>query len=541
MALQVSACKKLAVSGQVGPSPAVFVWDAATGQKKARAKLAKGARGVNAIAISADNSLFAVVDLNDSHNVYLFDAASGQMKGQEKGDTNKIFDVAFSQKPGDNSFCTVGSKHCKFWETTMAVKKGIFGGKGEATSFACVAYDDKGTAYTGAVNSQIYVWPSNNLASTIPAHKGGFICAMKWSCGKLYSGGKDGNIVITNTESLTVENTISFDGVLIRAIDVNGSKGLVGMRDGTIFNWDVGTTTKTVIMKGHSDGEVWGLAMGDDSTVFTSGDDNKIFCWDINTRKAKNCATISTTSRKAPRGGASSLTNLPDSQCARAVAYNHTNMHLAVGHNDGTMTVRACSNLDQVLFTNTNSTEWIEAMSYSPDGSKLAVGSHDNTIYVYDSSNYTLLGKCTAHNSFIVSVDWSCDGKFIRSCCGAHELLFHNGDTYKQDPSGASNTKDTEWATAHAKFGWLVDGIFPAGTDGTHINGVALSKDGQFIATGDDYGLVNIFRNPCRVGHNPISLRGHSEHVVRAEFHKDDSYLFSVGGYDQTLMQFKRC
>ncbi len=78
-----------------------------------------------------------------------------------------------------------------------------------------------------------------------------------------------------------------------------------------------------------------------------------------------------------------------------------------MGHNDGTLSVRALSNLDEIAFTNTNSTEWIEAMQYSPDGKKLAVGSHDNTIYVYDSSNYTLLGKCTAHNSFIVSVDWS--------------------------------------------------------------------------------------------------------------------------------------
>lgn len=59
--------------------------------------------------------------------------------------------------------------------------------------------------------------------------------------------------------------------------------------------------------------------------------------------------------------------------------------------------------------------------------------------------------------------------------------------------------------------------------------------------TGDDYGLVNIFRNPCRKGHKPISLRGHSEHVVRTLFHNNDEYIFSVGGYDQTVMQFKRC
>jgi WD40 repeat protein len=187
----------------------------------------------------------------------------------------------------------------------MGVKKGIYGGKGEASSFACVAYDDKGTAYTGAVNSSIYVWPTNNLGSTIPAHKGGFISAMRWAAGKLYSGGKDGNIVITNTTSLQIESTISLGSTLVRAIDINGGEALVGMRDGTIY-----------------DGEVWGLALGDDNTVFTSGDDNKLFCWNIDSRVAKSKGVISNTDRKAPKGGASSLTDLADSKCARAIAFN---------------------------------------------------------------------------------------------------------------------------------------------------------------------------------------------------------------------------
>lgn len=100
--------------------------------------------------------------------------------------------------------------------------------------------------------------------------------------------------------------------------------------------------------------------------------------------------------------------------------------------------------------------------------------------------------------------------------------------------------KDAEWETNSSKFGWLVDGIFPSGTDGTHINSVSFSNDYSLIATADDYGLVNIFRNPCRTGSQPISLRGHSEHVVRVMFDKNDSYLYSVGGYDQTVMQWKR-
>ena len=179
-------------------------------------------------------------------------------------------------------------------------------------------------------------------------------------------------------------------------------------------------------------------------------------------------------------------------------------------------------------------------LKYSPDESKLAVGSHDNNIYVYDSQTYSLLYKCVGCTSFIVSVDWSQDGSYIRTVSGAHELLFFHGDSGKQDPSGASNTTGTAWQTNSAKYGWLVEGIFPSGVDGTHINDVCFSQDGQLIATGDDYGLVNVFRNPARCGHKPICLRGHSEHVVRVMFAANDAYLFSIGGYDQTLMQWSR-
>jgi len=163
------------------------------------------------------------------------------------------------------------------------------------------------------------------------------------------------------------------------------------------------------------------------------------------------------------------------------------------------------------------------------------VGSHDNNIYVYETNGYKLVGTLKGHNSFIVSLDWSTDEKMIRSVCGAHELLFFNIDGFAQDRAGASNTVATEWFTSSAKYGWLVDGIIPSGEDGTHINGVDFSADGQLIATADDYGLVNIFRNPCRNGNKPVSLRGHSEHVVRVKF-QGANKLISVGGFDQTVI-----
>ena len=118
--------------------------------------------------------------------------------------------------------------------------------------------------------------------------------------------------------------------------------------------------------------------------------------------------------------------------------------------------------------------------------------------------------------------------------------MFFNGETYEQETSGASDTVETVWATSSAKYGWLVSGIFPAATDGTHINHVDFSKDGQHIVTSDDYGLVNVWRNPARKGATPVSLRGHSEHVVRSYFAQDGDRIISIGGYDKTIMQWKK-
>jgi len=61
-----------------------------------------------------------------------------------------------------------------------------------------------------------------------------------------------------------------------------------------------------------------------------------------------------------------------------------------------------------------------------------------------------------------------------------------------------------------------------------------MNEDESLIVTGDDYGLVNIFRNPCRLGSKPRSFRAHSEHVVRVRFGMRalNQWLFTVGGYD---------
>ena len=211
---------------------------------------------------------------------------------------------------------------------------------------------------------------------------------------------------------------------------------------------------------------------------------------------------------------------------------------LAVCGNDGAVSIRKLADFKTVVHELRDAIEWIEVAEYSPDGSHLAVGSHDTNIYIYETGGYTKVGTASKHNASLTCIDWSLDGSYIRSVCNAYELLFFMMPGGQQDPSGGSNTTGTQWASQHCKFGWLVDGIFPKGVDGTHINGVDFSENESLIAAADDYGLVQLYRNPCRKGCIPRSYRAHSEHVVRVKFGRGDlsNWLFSIGGYDQTMI-----
>ena len=539
LSIKVDPQRKMAASGQVGSRPTVFAWDAVTGEKSRRIKVGKGARGMAAVDINDDGWICAV-DLHNDHNVYVWDG-SGTSVFKQKGFSEKSLDIAWSKKPGDKRFAVSGRRHVEFWdagERDGGNKGGIFGNEGRPKAVPAITWCENGRCYSGDNTGKLWVWEQEGsytkAIKTMKVHDG-FISALKVVEGVLYSGAKDGKVNVIDLGSMAVTRSIEF-GSAIRAVDALGDKVIAGQRDGTITISEGGNNRD--IMKSHHEGEVWGLDQTADGTVITSADDNKVMMWDPVNRCSTKIVGVSDKRRKARRGGASSLSDLPDSQCSRAVAVN--DQYLAVAANDGSVTVRSLSDPGTVISEMTDSSEWIEVMAFSPDNNYLAAGSHDNNIYIYRTSDWGLEGVCKAHNSYIMAFDWCTHSKYIRSNCGAYELLFFTIPDCQQDKNGRSNTVPVEWATKTCKFQWETDGIYPKGTDGTHINSVAGSADRQLMATGDDYGLVNLFRDPVRAGGLPRSLRGHSEHVVRVKFSRDDQNLFSIGGYDQTLMQWKR-
>jgi len=65
----------------------------------------------------------------------------------------------------------------------------------------------------------------------------------------------------------------------------------------------------------------------------------------------------------------------------------------------------------------------------------MVIGSHDTYIYWYNwpanGNNTKYKAKVKKHSSYITHIDFSEDGDYLHSTCGAYELLFWNNDSHK--------------------------------------------------------------------------------------------------------------
>jgi len=293
------------------------------------------------------------------------------------------------------------------------------------------------------------------------------------------------------------------------------------------------------LIQGHADDELWGLAVHPTRPTYcTVGDDKTMRLWDCHSRRMLHC--------------------VPLGSMARACAFSPDGNLIAVGFggrvgrsskvsqkSDGMVRIYSAKSFKSLVEIR-DAKQWISDVKFSPDGQALAVGSHNNTVYIYDirdasenSVSMTIRCKFSKHNSYITHMDFSADGRFMQSNCGAYELLFCDTSKGKQITS-ATELRDVKWSTWTGCLGWPVQGIWPAGADGTDINAVCRSNSGHLVATSDDFGMVRVLKYPCiEEGAAALDCAGHSSHVMNVRWTVADEYLISVGGNDKTIFQWK--
>ena len=66
------------------------------------------------------------------------------------------------------------------------------------------------------------------------------------------------------------------------------------------------------------------------------------------------------------------------------------------------------------------------------------------------------------------------------------------------------------------------------------------SANQALLAAADEFGGVRVYRYPClQTGAAFLNLAAHSMHVTKVRFNADDSCLYTLGGTDRALVQWK--
>nr|CAB3242507.1 echinoderm microtubule-associated protein-like 6 [Phallusia mammillata] len=527
ISLAIHPNEQLVATGQVGKEPYICIWNSKTMETVSLLK-DQHTHGVASVAFSNSGERLASVGLDGSNTLVVWDWKKGRMLATAKGHTDRVFDISWDPL-SDQRLVICGVKLIKFWTlcgNSLTAKRGVFGKTGDLQTVLCVCCAEDQLTYSGTLNGDIYVWRENNLEKTITtAHNGGIFTMHKSSEGYA-TGSRDGSVKLWDVgfNPLTTLNIkeapYGYKGLSIRSVCWTSDRILIGTQNSEIFEVLVRDRDNPApLTQGHCEGELWGLAVHPRKPIAaTASDDASVRLWSMVDHAL--------------------LTRCNLDHPARSCAFNSDGTQIAVGCKNGSFCVFRVRDMTEVAKIQDRK-EVLHEMKYSPDGSYLAVASNDNFVDVYAvTQRYKKVGTCSKSSSFITHIDWSNDSRFLQTNDGAGERLVYSMPGGKH-VTNAEEIRAIQWQTWTCVLGSEVNGIWPKYTQINDVNAVDASFPNDGIATGDDFGLVKLFRFPSvKKGARFRKYVGHSAHVTNVRFSTDNRWLMSTGGADHALFQW---
>ncbi|KAJ6663619.1 hypothetical protein lerEdw1_009698 [Lerista edwardsae] len=488
-------------------------------------------RAVSCVGFSKSNGggLLCAVDDSNDHVLSVWDWQKEQKLADVKCSNESVLAATFH--PTEPALLiTCGKSHIHFWTLeggSLSKRQGIFEKHEKPKYVLCVAFTENGDTVTGDSGGNLYIWGKggNRISHAVPgAHDGGIFGLCVLRNGTIVTGGgRDRRVVLWGRDYRRLqENEVPEGFGPVRTVaEGKGDSLFVGTTRNSVLQGSLAAGF-SLLVQGHTE-ELWGLATHPTLDQFlTCGQDKQVHLWSVATHQP--------------------LWSKGIEDAARSAGFHPSGSVLVVGTVTGRWLVLDTETRDLVTI-HTDGGEPISVVSFSPDGKYLALGSHDNFVYIYLVSEggrkYGRVGRCSGHSSFITHLDWAFDSSCLVTNSGDYEILYWYPSTCKQITS-AEMVRNMDWASATCVLGFGVFGIWPEGADGTDINAVCRSHDGKLLASADDFGKVHLFSYPCCQPRAPShTYSGHSSHVTNIAFLHDDSLLFSTGGTDTSILQWR--
>jgi WD40 repeat protein len=298
----------------------------------------------------------------------------------------------------------------------------------------------------------------------------------------------------------------SSDGTLLA---IAGSAG--------IWLYEAGTLKEVGVLQSNT-GLVLSVAFGPDGTMLASGnEDGTVRLWDV-----AHGEEIAVLEGHTPRDGGLSW--------VRSVAFSSDGQTVVSGGEDGTVRLWDVAQRKAVAVL-TGHLGPVSSVAFSPDGQMVASGGlnalvkgsyrvQDSTVRLWDVKQHQPIGVIGFHESQVLSVAFSPDGRTVVS----------------GDMKGTIRL----WDGTPRWMPGPVIAILQGHTDG--ITSIAFSPDGRMIASGGYDGTVRLWevkgwREVAILGeHGKVpDRRGYTNGMLSVAFRPDGQILASGGGLDQTV------
>ncbi|MDD1431956.1 P-loop NTPase fold protein [Dolichospermum sp. ST_sed6] len=345
----------------------------------------------------------------------------------------------------------------------------------------------------------------------------------------------------------------------------------VGLQDGTIEIWNVLTGTKWLTCQGSHDYSVLSVSFSPDGqTLASSGDDNKIKLWEIETGREirtlighdsnVNSVSFSPDGQTLASGGGDNKIKLWEVETGNqirtlsghngyvnSVGFSHDGQTLVSGSCDKKIKLWEVETGNQIR-TLTGHDHYVNSVSFSPDGKTLASGGRDKKIKFWEVETGNQIRTFTDHDNYVNSVGFSPDGqtlasggrdkkiKFWEVETGREILTFTGHDNSVRSVSFSPDGKTLASGGRDKKIKlWGVDTGNQIGTLSGHdgyVWSVSFSPDGQTLASGGDDKKIKLWE--VETGKQIRTLTGHDNSVFSVSFSPNGQTLAS-GSRDRKI------
>ena len=532
----------LVATGQRGIKPKILVWSPIDPSIIfAKFQQPKGSKEVSGLDFDKDGHYIVSFGKDDNNSFYVFDLRSKDIYWEEStGKSDFLLDVKCSST--EDEFCIVGVNKILFGYTSNKSHKNVYQKSNQKIMFTAVSYLYDGTCLIGNDRGEIRIFKNSKKIHSKNFSNG--------SIQNITSSKQFHKIYVTTSENLVYifkdkgeyEKLDKFEmNSIVKALDVNEDEDIVmGLKNGDIIikHYRDPNKSEELFLKTHSTGEVGGIVLlENDSRAISSGYDNQILVWNLRSKKCESYALINEV-RPIYESDSNRKYIFPPSNRSSCISYNKSKGHIAIGIDDGTVSIRkSVKYLNNRLIPDFSiGTKKVVELKYTNYGDLLLGSCLSGEMSMFDcNDNYKKIKEIKLDFA-IMRFDWDTSNNFIQGETSDSNYIFFNTQKFQlvKDPL---TVKDIEWNDITCKFCYNVQGVFMGSTDPDFISCVSKAHSRKLLISGNDTFMTNLFNYPVIDDNSKFKgYKGHSGKVNRVVWTLNDEKILSIAKDDKAII-----